>query len=150
MYSQRGYFAIGIENAKTSMNVGTLWRSAYIYDAHFIFTIGRRIPQQASDTVKSWRHIPYFRFDTFDQFYELMPYDCQLIGIEIDSKARPLGNFIHPHKCIYLLGAEDGGLSKKALEKSHQLVQLPGKYCLNVAVAGSIVMYDRINKSDNK
>jgi tRNA C32,U32 (ribose-2'-O)-methylase TrmJ len=34
-------------------------------------------------------------------------------------------------------------MSKEAIEKCHKLVQLPGDYCMNVALAGSIMMYDR-------
>ena len=48
---------------------------------------------------------------------------------------------------MYLLGAEDHGLSKKAIEKSHHLIKFKSELSVNVAVAGSIVMYDRgINK----
>ncbi len=54
--------------------------------------------------------------------------------------------FKHPERCVYLLGAEDIGLSKDAIDKCHKLVQLPGDYCMNVAVAGSIMMYDRHSK----
>ena len=76
-----------------------------------------------------------------------MPFDCRLIGVELDQKAIPVTTFVHPERCIYLLGAEDHGLTKEALEKCHHLVQLPGDYCMNVAVAGSIIMYDRTLKA---
>ena len=47
----------------------------------------------------------------------------------------------------YLLGAEDNGLTKAAIEKCHALVKFKSEMSLNVAVAGSIVLYDRgINK----
>lgn len=142
----RGYYSLGIENVKTATNVGTLWRSAKIFNAAYIFTIGRRCKEQKSDTTKAPRHIPFYQFRDFDQFYENMPYDCKLIGIEIDVRARPLSNFTHPDRAIYLLGAEDLGLSKETLNRCHAIIQLPGEHCLNVAVAGSIVMYDRIAK----
>lgn len=143
---QRGFFGIGIQNAKTEQNIGTLWRSASIMGASFIFTIGKRYKKQASDTMQSWRHIPLYNYETFEDFYKAMPYDCQLVGVELDAKSVPVEKFIHMERCIYLLGAEDIGLSKEALEKCHSLVQLPGDYCMNVAVAGSIIMYDRIIK----
>ena len=38
----RGYFGIGIENAKSRKNVGNLFRSAMNFNADFIFTIGDR------------------------------------------------------------------------------------------------------------
>ena len=36
----RGYFGIGIEFSNNPLNLGTLWRSARIYGAAFIFTVG--------------------------------------------------------------------------------------------------------------
>lgn len=143
---KRGYFGIGIQNTKTEINVGTLWRSATILGASFIFTIGRRYKKQASDTMKSWRHIPLFHHETFESFVKSVPYDCQIVGVELDEKSVPVTTFNHPERCIYLLGAEDNGLTRQALDKCHKLVQLPGDFCMNVAVAGSIIMYDRINK----
>lgn len=142
----RGYYGIGICNGKTEVNIGTLWRSAAIFGASFIFTIGKRYKKQSSDTMKAWRHIPLYNYETFDEFYKAMPYDCRLIGVELDERAHAINNFIHPERCVYLLGAEDLGLSREALRHCHTIIQLQGDYCLNVAVAGSIVMYDRLIK----
>lgn len=147
MKEKRGYFGIGIQNCKTEENIGTLWRSAYILGASFIFTIGKRYKKQASDTPKSWRNIPLYNYETFEEFYKTMPYDCRLIGIELTDKSTPVAEFQHPERCIYLLGAEDSGLSNEAINKCHELVILPGDICLNVSVAGSILLYDRIAKS---
>jgi len=44
---------------------------------------------------------------------------------------------------VYLLGAEDHDLSKKAIDKSLFLVKFSSVESLNVAVEGSIVLYDR-------
>jgi tRNA G18 (ribose-2'-O)-methylase SpoU len=142
----RGFFGIGIQNVKTETNIGTLWRSAFIFGASFIFTIGNRYKRQASDTTQSWRHIPLYNYESFEDFYKSMPYDCQLIGIELDDKSIPIAEFKHPERCIYLLGAEDSGLTNEAINKCHQLIILPGTFCLNVSVAGSIVLFDRIQK----
>lgn len=140
----RGYFGIGIENCKTEHNVGTLWRSAQNLGAAFIFTIGNRYKCQPSDTTKAWRSIPLFRYATFDDFYANLPHDCQLVGVEFPhEKAKPLPQFCHPERCVYLLGAEDHGLTARALERCHRVVHIPSTMCLNVAAAGSIVMYDR-------
>ncbi len=139
----RGYFGIGIENTKTEANVGTLWRSAHLLGASFIFTIGKRYKMQASDTTKAWKSIPLYSYASFDDFYASLPHDCQVIGVELDDNAIPLQRFLHPERCVYLLGAEDHGLSRRAMEKCHKLVVLPGEYSMNVATAGSIVMYAR-------
>ena len=146
--SKRGYFGIGIQNVKTADNVGTLWRSAFIMGASFIFTIGNRYKKQSSDTTQSWRHIPLYNYQSFDEFYKAIPYDCQLVGIELTNISIPIKDFSHPERCIYLLGAEDSGLSIEATDKCHKLIVLPGIYCMNVSVAGSIVLYDRIQKNN--
>jgi tRNA G18 (ribose-2'-O)-methylase SpoU len=147
MRRMRGYFGIGIEHVKSEVNVGTLFRSAMILGADFAFTIGRRYPKQSSDTLKSWRHVPFIEYADFDDFYSHLPLECRLVGVEIVPEAKPLAQFTHPERAVYLLGAEDHGLSKRALAKAHFKVVLPGAYCLNVSTAGAIVMYDRITKS---
>ena len=60
-----------------------------------------------------------------------------------------LGVFKHPDIAVYLMGNEQCGLHPNITNQCHSLIKLPGSYSLNVAVAGSIVMYDRINKESN-
>ena len=144
----RGFFAIGIEAVKTPENVGGLWRSAHAFDATFMFTIGARYPKhQATDTTKAWRHIPLFEFEDLEAFNAAMPRDCEVIGVDCDQgKPRPLPSFRHPERAVYVLGAEDHGLSPAMLERVNRLVEIPTVHCLNVATAGAIVMYDRTQK----
>ena len=143
----RGYFGIGIYHPKTEENVGTLWRSAQMYGAAFTFTIGKRYRRQASDTLKTWRHIPLWHWASYEDFYEHMPYNCRLVCCELTEKAITLPYFSHPIRAVYLLGAEDHGIPPSLLEGQMQ-VQIPsvGPGSLNVAVAGSIVLYDRLVK----
>lgn len=139
----RGYFGIGIFNGKNSTNIGTLWRSAAILGADFIFVIGKRYQKQCSDTMKTLRHIPLYHYDDYEDFYKHVPYGCPVVAVELDENSVPLETFVHPERCIYLLGAEDHGIPKSLLDKCYATVQLVGDYCYNVSVAGSIVMYDR-------
>ena len=53
----------------------------------------------------------------------------------------------HPERAVYLLGSETDGLSPEALEHCADVVQIPGEFSLNVSVAGSIVLYDRLLKN---
>ena len=145
---EQGFFGIGIQNGKTPENLGVLWRSAQNLGASFIFTIGNRYANQASDTRKAVGAMPYFHYATFEDFYEHLPKGAMLVGVELDNRAVSLESFEHPRRCVYLLGAEDNGLSKKAIEKSHLLVKFTSIESLNVSVAGSIVMYDRQLKID--
>lgn len=143
----RGYCGIGVVSSKNSMNVGTLWRSAAILEASFIFTVGRRYPHQASDTIKAWKHVPMYEYKDVAEFLSNLPKDCVPVAVEIHEKAKRLENFIHPERACYILGAEDTGIPGEVLKEVAHIVQLPGEFCLNVAVAGSIVLYDRLAKS---
>lgn len=144
----RGFYGIGIVGSKTPINVGTLWRSAGILGADFIFTAGRRYPQQASDTIKTWKHTPMFEFNNADELFAALPKGCLPVAVEMDPRSKPLARFVHPERAVYLLGAEDNGLPKKVLERCPVSVAIPGDHSLNVAVAGSIVVYDRVSKQE--
>ena len=143
---KNGFFGIGCIGMKTSENYGTLFRTAQILEADFVFLIGCRFKRQSSDTMKSWRHMPTYEYKDFQDFNDHRPYDCKLIGIEMIETARPIKNFVHPKQACYLLGAEDHGLTKQAIENCQEIIYLPGERSMNVAVAGSIVLFDRINK----
>ena len=141
------FFGIGIQNGKTPENLGVLWRSAQNLGASFIFTIGNRYAKQACDTHNAVKAMPYFHYNTFDDFLNNLPKGARIVGVELNNEAQNLESFEHPRRCVYLLGAEDHGLSKQAIEKSHFLVKFKSELSLNVSVAGSIVMYDRnLNK----
>lgn len=141
---KRGYFGIGIYNFKYDVNIGTLWRTANILGANFIFTIGKKYKHQGSDTLKSFKHIPLFSFDNIEDLINHLPNETKLIGIEMGPKAIDLHKFSHPERAIYLLGTESSGLPNEVMEKCHAIVKLPGEYSLNVSTAGSIIIYDRI------
>lgn len=138
----RGYFGIGIVNGKTEANIGTLWRTAHLYEAAFIFTVGRRYHRQASDTPNTPRHTPLFEFEDMDALLAHLPYACPLVGVEMDPRAVPLAEFGHPERACYLLGAEDHGLSPSVLDRCHALVQIPTPVpaSMNVSTAGALVL----------
>ncbi|WP_037316778.1 RNA methyltransferase [Salegentibacter sp. Hel_I_6] len=144
---EQGFFGIGIQNGKTPENLGVLWRSAQNMGASFIYTIGNRYAKQACDTHKAVGAMPYFHYETFEDFYAHLPKGAMLVGVELTDNAEALEEFIHPRRCVYLLGAEDHGLSNEAIKKSHFLVKFQSRLSLNVSVAGSIIMYDRSSKS---
>ena len=149
MKSNRGFYEIGIIGNKTPDNLGTLWRSACIMGAAGIFTIGRRYPRrQSCDTMNTPKHVPLREYDDFESFLEARPRDTQLIGIELIDDAVDITEFKHPERAIYLLGAEDTGIPRRYWDTCQKIIKIPfyGN-SLNVAVTGSIVMYDRYVKS---
>lgn len=145
----RGFFAVGIYHPKTEANVGTLWRSANLYGAAYVFTIGLRYRPQASDTPQTPRHTPLFHYDDLDAALRGLPWSTPLVGIELDPRARELRRFAHPPRAAYLLGAEDHGLPPAVTDRCHSLIQIesPGLASMNVATAGTVVLYDRYVRS---
>lgn len=141
-----GFFGIGISHGKTPENLGTLWRTAHILGADFVFTIGRRYTRDVADVTNATKQLPYWRFDDLDQFLSVKPCDALLVGVEMHQSAQMLGQFEHPKRAVYLLGAEDNGLQRKEMEACNALIRLPGKASVNVAVAGSVVLFDRIRQ----
>lgn len=144
-------FAIGVDHPKSEVNIGTLFRSAHALGASLMFTVGRRYEPrlQPGDTVKAYRHIPLLHFRTWGEYREHAPFGWTPIGIEIGRAAEDLREFHHPRECVYILGAEDHGLTNEAAGLCKALVVIPARYCLNVSVAGSIVMYDRQAKASH-
>lgn len=146
-YAAEGFFGIGILHPEIDENIGTLWRSAYIMGASFIFMIGmNKFQKQSSDVTHSWNKIPLYMHKDFDAFYQSIPYSTQVIGVEMCERSTPLSEFKHPLRSIYLLGSESCGLPESVISKCHSVVSLPGNFSLNVATAGSILIYDRISK----
>lgn len=111
-----------------------------------MFSAGRRYDHQASDTIKAWKHVPLFEFLSGGHLLDGMPRGCVPIAVELADDAHPLQSYVHPERACYILGAEDTGVPPSILSCCRDVIQLPGAMCLNVAVAGSIVMYDRIAK----
>ena len=140
--SKRGYFGIGVYHPKTESNIGLLWRSAHNFGAAFIFTVGHRYRHQPTDTTKAALSIPLYGYPTLDDLQ--VPSDCLLIGVEQSETSIDIRHVAHPLRAIYILGAEDYGLPVEVLARCNRVINIPSTHCLNVGVAGSIVMYDRL------
>ncbi len=141
-----GYFGIGVMNNDDAINIGTLWRSAYIMGASFVFTLAKKYKIQGSDVTKAWTKIPLYHYKSIEELRNNWPYACPLVAVELTQNAIELSNYNHPPRAVYLLGNEQIGLSENILSFCHETVKLPGNFSMNVAVAGSILLYDRVSK----
>lgn len=140
----KGYFAIGAERMSKSLNLGNLMRSAHGFGASFTFTVGTTLKSVESfaDTSKAQRHMPHYNWPTLNEL--ALPQGCKLVGIELLDTAIDLPSFHHPLRAAYVLGPEMGSLSQPLLERCDYVVKIPTSFCVNVAMAGAIVMYDRV------
>lgn len=141
----RGYFGIGVEGASKVLNVGALMRSAHAFGANFVFTIAetyRAADLNRSDTSDAAANMPYYRFSNVTNF--CLPEGCQLVGVELTDEAIELPSFHHPRAAAYVLGSERVGLTPKMISMCDYVVKIPTRFSLNLALCGSLVMYDRI------
>lgn len=67
-----------------------------------------------------------------------------MVGIELTDDAVPLPSFRHPRCAAYVLGPERGSLSAEMTARCDFVVRIPTLFCLNLATAGAIVIYDRM------
>jgi tRNA G18 (ribose-2'-O)-methylase SpoU len=126
------------------MNMGNLLRSAHAFGAKFFFTIGAhpRAFEAKSDTSKAIHHLPVYRWANADEM--TLPLSCKLVGVELIEDAIDLPSFRHPPHAAYVLGPELGVLSEALLSRCDHVIKIPTAFCINVAMAGAIVMYDRV------
>ncbi|MEO1065843.1 MAG: RNA methyltransferase [Pseudomonadota bacterium] len=141
--AMRGYFAIGVEGLSKPGNLGNLMRTAYAFGAQFFFTINAELPVKrfGTDTAKSINNVPYFSWDRLDDMQ--FPAGCTLVGVELTDEAIDLPSFRHPSRAAYVLGPERESLSPAMVARCDHVVKIPTRFCVNVATAGAIVMYDR-------
>ncbi len=145
--TKRGFFGCGVYRPQNSYNIGTLFRSAACFGADFIFTIGKTYKRPPADTNNSAMHVPCYNYSDFEDFERHLPKKTVVVCVENSLNAIDLRKFSHPERAIYLLGSESSGLPED-LTRRFATVIIPGTHCLNVATAGSIVLYDRIAKME--
>jgi tRNA G18 (ribose-2'-O)-methylase SpoU len=141
----RGYFGIGVEQISKEYNAGNLIRSAHAFGASFFFTINSELDLhklRMSDTADSFDHLPYHQYKTIGDME--LPKGCALVGVELIDDSIDLPSFRHPVRAAYVLGPEMGSLSPALVAKCDHVIKIPMKFCVNVGVAGAIVMYDRL------
>lgn len=141
----RGYFAIGAEGISKPMNLGALMRTANAFGASFVFSVNAedktRIAYK-SDTSRTFKNLPYYQWNSIEEMH--FPKGLQMVGIELTETAVDLPEFRHPRMAAYVLGRERGSLSDEMLTRCDHVVKIPTKFCINVSLAGALVMYDRV------
>jgi tRNA G18 (ribose-2'-O)-methylase SpoU len=141
----RGFFGIGAEEMSKPMNLGALMRTSHAFGASFFFTINAHPKVREaynSDTSRSFGHMPYYAWDKLDDVR--LPRGCVMVGVELTDDAVELPQFRHPQAAAYVLGRERGSLSPELLARCKHVVKIPTKFCINVGLAGALIMYDRL------
>ena len=141
----RGYFGLGAEGVSKSANMGAVLRTAHAFGASFAFSVGAGFDSRAArstDTSAAPTAVPFWRFADAAALH--LPPECALVGIELLDDAVDLPSFRHPLNAAYVLGPERSGLSPAMLGRCRFVVGIPTRFALNLAVAGALVLYDRL------
>jgi len=141
----RGYFGVGVEEISKGFNLGNLVRTSHAFGASFFFTVNASVNYaeiKSTDTSHADIHLPFYAYKNVGEFS--LPKDCTLVGVELIDDAVDLPSFRHPLRAAYVLGPEGGSLSHEMVKRCAHIVKIPTKFCVNVGIAGALVIYDRM------
>jgi tRNA G18 (ribose-2'-O)-methylase SpoU len=143
-------FAIAAWEISKDHNVGTLVRTAHAAAATEIILLGEREWNvEAARTADLYTEIIQLPADPELFRAHLAARRWNLVAVELADDATNLFDAHYPDRPCFLLGAEIGGVPAELLGDAELIVQIPQwglVPCLNLAVAGSIVVYDYLAK----
>jgi tRNA G18 (ribose-2'-O)-methylase SpoU len=142
-------FAIAAWNISKDHNVGSLVRTAHATAASELLLVGEREWNvEAARTAELYTTIVHLA-DAEAFLSRLAERTWNLVAVELDDRAVNIFEADYPDRPCFLLGAELGGIPETLIERASLVVQIPQwglVPSLNLAVAGSIVLYDYLSK----
>ena len=139
---------IGLSNPKSPTNVGAVMRAAGCYQVSQVLYSGFRYDHAVkfqTDTQNSIDDIP---LTPVEDIVKSKPEGYTIVGVELVEGAICLPQYQHPEKAYYLFGPEDGSLTQKMVDACDDVVYIPTKGCLNLAMTVNVLLYDRLSKDD--
>ncbi len=157
---RRNHYRLGLRsmaiagwNTSKEHNVGTLVRTAHAAAAEEVVLVGdREWNIEAAKTSEYFTDVTILE-DEGAFLDHVEKHGWSLVAVELDSRAVSLFDAEYPENPCFLLGAERDGLPQSLIDAAEIVVQIPQwglVPCLNLAVAGSIVMYDYLGKLQRK
>lgn len=144
----RGFAAIGLDNPKSNINVGSVLRAAGVYNASLVAASGGRWRSEKTDTMKAYRHMPFI--NNIEDLHSVIPFNCVPVAVDLIEGATPLHEYQHPERAFYVFGAEDATLGKRVLSWCKDTIYIPTERCMNLAATVNVVLYDRLAKQLSK
>ncbi|MEO2154347.1 MAG: TrmH family RNA methyltransferase [Nanoarchaeota archaeon] len=144
--------AVAAFNYTKEPNLVTLLRTSEAFGAKEFITIGTKpeISEAISVGTKKWMR--WLHFENFEDFYNYAKDKYKLIGLEISKKSVSIFEVKkYPEPACFIIGSEKTtGLPEEVQEKCDLIVRIP-QYgivgSLNTATAGSILLFDYIQKN---
>ena len=143
---EQGYFGVGLDNPKNSMNVGAALRAVGVYGGKMIAISNHRYSKASSDTMTFSSRLPLLQCDNL---HGMIPFNCIPVAVDIVDGAVDLRTYKHPKRAFYVFGAEDATLGARVLDWCRDTVYVPTNGCMNLAATVNVVLYDRMLKEAN-
>lgn len=150
--------ALILDRPKYEVNVGGVLRSAEAFGVETVVIVGRRYARDRSwhaptDVHHSAKRLDLRAADSLDEALRMLA-SHDPVFVERQEGAAALPAFAHPSSAVYVFGPEDGAVEVPAERRDSLRVVIPasdgvihaGIGSLNLAVAASIVLYDRSAK----
>lgn len=142
---------IYISVATYEHNIGAIARSAEVagFDGVIIPKQAQITPTVARTSVGAIFHIPIARESIFNTIKMMQSNNVDIYGIERDGTMYTEENMTY-NDCMFIIGGEDKSLSESVRKKCTTILEIPqfGKVnSLNMSVAASIVMFERVRQS---
>ena len=143
--NERGFACIALDSPKCRENIGGVLRAANCYRVAQVSISQSRakVLSQRTNTMKAHRHMPTY---LVDDPLAVVPYDTQIVAVDLVEGAEPLTTFQHPNRAMYIFGAEDATLGERVLSRAQHRVYIPTRQCMNLAATVNVLLYDRMVK----
>jgi tRNA(Leu) C34 or U34 (ribose-2'-O)-methylase TrmL len=144
--------SIILYNPKYAHNLGAAVRACSCFNARAVIFTGDRITLRTDkgkyrlpreERMKDYQEILMINDD-----YPLNRFSKKVIpvAVEVRDNSEDLKYFDHPKNAVYIFGPEDGNVPQTYLRMCHRFIKISTNYCLNLAAAISVVLYDRSSK----
>ncbi len=142
-------FAIAVWEITKEHNLGSLVRTAHAAAAAEVLLVGGR-EWDSKPACTSDLFTPVVRLPDMPAFSShIRERGYSLVAVELHDRAVNLFEAEYPLQPCFLLGTERGGIPEDLLEQADTIIQIPQwglVPSLNLAIAGSIVVYDFLAK----
>jgi 23S rRNA (guanosine2251-2'-O)-methyltransferase len=142
---------IVLDNVRSHLNVGSIFRTADAYRVAKIYLCGitgspphrdiQKTALGATETIK-WEYMP----QTEDAIAQLKSEGYSIVSVEQADSASMLDQFIPENEKIALVfGNEVEGVSQQIINVSDYIIEIPQfgtKHSLNIAVSAGIVIWE--------
>lgn len=140
----RGYACIGLWEPKFADNLGHVMRASGCYGVDMVAYTGDRMTKTGvTDTQKAYRHIPLINAK---DLRDILPMDCVPVAVDLLPRAKPLPDYVHPERALYVFGGEDRTLNEDIVAWCRDVIYVPTRFCMNLSACVNVILYDRMMK----